>query len=335
MTTDNQATKTIKNDAVANPSAEQTAEKYATWKPIVIGGVSGILMGAGALYAANAFASNHQTTEEADGTQALRVADSHDNLSFGDAFDEARNQVGAGGVFRWHGRLFNTYTREEWDAMSAGEKDAFAERVKPEIRPDDVNTNDMADHHKPANVHQTVAEDTDNPAEAVAESHETANYARDSYTHTVTETTVKSHETSGNSPRHHTQTSSHHTTNDDDVQLVSTGKVDMGNGYYADAAEYRMNGEDVVVIDVDNDDQWDIAYADLNHDNQISADEVFNLHTGETLAQYKAHQDDPLYTTSDEQTAETTDQGFQEADDVQDVDSSDYADTDGLETALI
>lgn len=310
MTTDNQATKTIQSDAVMNPVEEQTNEKYSTWKPVVIGGVSGILMGAGALYAMNAMAGSHESVDNAN---ALKVADSHDDLSFGDAFTEARSQVGAGGVFRWHGRIYNTYTREEWDAMDADQKEVFAHQVKPEIGPNDVNANYVAEHHKPANVHQAVAEDTDAPAEAAVESSETASHSQQYYG----------------------QTNNHQSTNDDDVQLVSTGKIDMGNGYYADAAKYRMDGEDVVVIDVDNDDQWDIAIADINHDNHITDNEVLNLHTGETYAQHTAQQDVPVYTTSDEQTAETTDQGFQEADDVQDVDTSDCADIDGLDTALI
>ena len=41
------------------------------------------------------------------------------------AFSSARQEVGAGGVFVWKGQLYNTYTAEEWEELSADEKDEF------------------------------------------------------------------------------------------------------------------------------------------------------------------------------------------------------------------
>ncbi len=59
----------------------------------------------------------------------IPVAHVDDGLSFAAAFAAAREQVGAGGVFEWHGNLYGTYYAEEWDAMSNGQRSEFMARV--------------------------------------------------------------------------------------------------------------------------------------------------------------------------------------------------------------
>ncbi len=60
----------------------------------------------------------------------LEVADGiTDDMSFAQAFATARAELGAGGVFEWHGNLYNTYTVEEWDSMSHTQQDDFAGNV--------------------------------------------------------------------------------------------------------------------------------------------------------------------------------------------------------------
>ncbi len=49
----------------------------------------------------------------------------YDDLSFANAFASARSEVGAGGVFVWHGKLYNTFYAEEWNGMSAAERADF------------------------------------------------------------------------------------------------------------------------------------------------------------------------------------------------------------------
>lgn len=51
------------------------------------------------------------------------------SMSFNDAFSLAREEVGSGGVFQWNGKLYSTYTKEEWEAMDAGDKLAFQNSV--------------------------------------------------------------------------------------------------------------------------------------------------------------------------------------------------------------
>ncbi len=134
-------------------------EKHQTsmksWQQVTIGGVTGILMGAAGMYAADAFASEQPEQDETNtpttgGTASettshtaangLKVAEGDQNLSFGEAFAAARNEVGAGGVFHWHGNIYNTYIETEWNAMTPDEHAQFAQQVQPEIRPGEGKT---------------------------------------------------------------------------------------------------------------------------------------------------------------------------------------------------
>jgi hypothetical protein len=128
-----------------------------------LGGVSGILMGAGLLYAGQSVAATKTDTPEetadtateeaqqADGANesTLPVAQIHNEMSFGEAFAAARAEVGPGGVFIWHGGIYNTYTADEWNAMTPQQKNDFAHQVNPEVRAHEVPT--------PTDAHPDVA----------------------------------------------------------------------------------------------------------------------------------------------------------------------------------
>ena len=131
---------------------QETKKEGSAWKQVTLGGVSGILMGAGLLYAGQAAAQElgkEETPEEGKTEDVvapepgetshtlengLKVAAVNDDLSFGEAFAQARAEVGPGGVFHWHGGIYNTYSADEWNAMTVEQKHDFAQQVQPEIR---------------------------------------------------------------------------------------------------------------------------------------------------------------------------------------------------------
>jgi hypothetical protein len=129
-------------------------EINSPWKLVTLGGVAGILMGAGSLYGGQMVAKNlesDETTEENFDAQikedGVKVAEVEQDLSFGQAFAAARAEVGPGGVFYWHGGIYNTYYAEEWNSMTHIEKNDFAQRVQPEIRPNELSTPTDANTH--------------------------------------------------------------------------------------------------------------------------------------------------------------------------------------------
>ena len=129
------------------------------WKHVTLSGVTGILMGAGLLYAGQMVAatmpeentmekpedgtaiSEEQSTESPEVENTfLPVAQLHNDLPFGEAFAAARAEVGPGGVFIWHGGIYGTYTADEWDSMTQEQKNDFALKVNPEISVNDIPT---------------------------------------------------------------------------------------------------------------------------------------------------------------------------------------------------
>ncbi|MBR1513179.1 MAG: hypothetical protein IJ622_02675 [Bacteroidales bacterium] len=69
----------------------------------------------------------------------------NDSMSFNQAFAAARQEVGAGGIFVWHGHTYGTYYANEWNAMSPEEHDQYWADV----------------HHTTSNIHYEPTPDPD------------------------------------------------------------------------------------------------------------------------------------------------------------------------------
>ena len=73
-------------------------------------------------------ANNESTGLFDEGLSGTMQAD--DSLSFGEAFANARQQLGASGVFKWHGKLYGTMYKDEWDNLSDGDRQQYAQHVQ-------------------------------------------------------------------------------------------------------------------------------------------------------------------------------------------------------------
>ncbi|GAB3805243.1 hypothetical protein GCM10028819_38150 [Spirosoma humi] len=58
-----------------------------------------------------------------------------DGMSFEQAFTAARQEVGMGGVFSWHGHWYNTFEKEEWSSLSLEQRQEYTENVTGEKLP--------------------------------------------------------------------------------------------------------------------------------------------------------------------------------------------------------
>lgn len=132
--------KTIIEKRPTNNEQRENKKEGNAWKYVTLGGISGILMGAGLMYTGQAVAATEPAPDASEGTTPLPVAQLHNDLSFGEAFAAARAEVGPGGVFLWHGGIYNTYTADEWNAMSQEQKSNFAHQVNPEYHAHEVPT---------------------------------------------------------------------------------------------------------------------------------------------------------------------------------------------------
>ena len=222
------------------------------WKPVTISGMTGILMGAGSMYASQVLATDEMPAVAESSEQPLKEASVEGCKSFREAFEAARAEFGPGAVFRWHGNIYNTYTSEEWNAMSTEEKNQFAQRVKPEVSPSDINTKQIAE------------------AESVDEDVQVASVQEEDH---VAKAQVVAEEPSSTK-----------SDDDDDVRVIGFGDVNLADGRSITVEELEINGQRVAVIDVDKDGVGDFAMSDLNHNNRADEGEVIDLHTGDVVS---------------------------------------------------
>lgn len=235
---------------------QDTKKEGIAWKQVTLGGVSGILMGAGLLYAGQAAAqtlNNEERPEEKPEEKpedvvapeqgetshtlenGLQVAAVNDDMSFGEAFAAARAEVGPGGVFHWHGGIYNTYTADEWNAMSIEQKHDFAQQVKPEISVDQVST------------------PTDDNTHVVVEHHV--------YHHHESQPAPEAHQAAATTEDIQVvdQQTIHNFEQDGDVHIVGYASVD---------------GHLMVGYDTDNDGQADVAIIDVDDNGRPSGQDI-------------------------------------------------------------
>lgn len=215
----------------------------------------GAVIGAGATVASQAVAASvTETTEEPGGkpeaedaaddtaqqpapesedaivatATGVRVAHVSDDMTFAQAFADARAQVGAGGVFEWHGRVYGTYYKDEWDNMTAEQKHEYQASIDYNDVQHDTTTaqhhNDVAQHHtspQSSNVHQSSYEDPDTGDDTIGD--------------------------------------------DVEVQVVQVGQTDLdGNGIPENAAMLDINGQEVLIVDINQDGIADAAFHENN-----------------------------------------------------------------------
>lgn len=209
-------------------------------KKVAIGAGVGIMLGAGTAAAAKHIMDQNEIPEsDVTVENDVNVAhDVNDNMSFQDAFEAARAEVGPGGVFHWHGNTYSTYSESEWNSMSDAERAEFGQRVESEVQNDE---NLHPEQQQTVETHTTVVE-------------------------------------------HHHHTVHHHDDDpivvkpeDPDVELIGVQDQVMEDGSVVTVGAATVNGHNVVVVDVDHDSEFDIAYIDGNGNGHFEDNEVFDI----------------------------------------------------------
>lgn len=253
----------------------ESKKSSGTWKYVTLGGATGVLMGAGLLYggqmAAQALAKEEIPEDIVDEAQSeenvLKVAKTHDEMSFANAFDAARAEVGAGGVFHWHNGLYNTFTQAEWNSMSQQDKQDFAQLVKPEVDASHVSTPTDTDTYV-----VVVIDDTDTEKDVEVEPDvmivdTNGNGVLDADDYLI--------DTSGHVARYGDLTHDHDPYNmplDDGTDMAMKddvsvdGDVIMGSG--------NFGGHFAVGLDTNTDGSMDVAIIDANDNAQLDYEDV-------------------------------------------------------------
>lgn len=259
------------------------SRKIGTGVKIGATAVAGAVAGSAATFGGQAVAANIEETPNVEDANAngnaeavatAPVAQVSDDMSFGQAFAAARQQVGAGGVFTWHGKVYGTYYKEEWDSMTAEEKADFQASV---------------DYNNVPTDHAVPSHDTHHDAQTdVADNHTTTETQETETTNTANEV----HETSTDSA-------------DVDIHVISVEHNVNMNGHDVDVAVIQVDGHNGMLVDIDHDGIVNGAIVDFNDDGQIQQNEVSPDLSGQNIQMpqmsdgdmYMAQNDDmPDYT---------------------------------------
>lgn len=205
----------------------------------------------------------------------------NDGMTFSKAFETARQEVGPGGCFEWRGQVYSTYTKDEWNKMSAEERSDY-------------------ESHFSWNRLDTSGSDIASGSHHHSETHASAPSAQE--------------HTASSAQEHTAHTAVQASDDDDDIEVVSvnhtgtqsegydvTAGVETAETYVpevevlgvahddetgANAAALLVDGHEAVVIDVDGDMVIDYFAVDLNDNGTVDEGELVDVHeAGQSMAE--------------------------------------------------
>ena len=274
-------------EETVNEEQETSQESKLSSRVKKVAGVAGVAaagVAAGVVFTSMASGDNPEPTTQAAHTAVpagnVKVAEVSDDMSFDEAFASARKQVGAGGVFEWRGKLYGTYYKNEWDAMSQADKDQYAANVfgTPQAKVHNDNSQeqpqkDMAedtDAEQNTNV-QKVSDQTDNQ-KVVAEDTDAEQNTNIQKVSDQTDNQQDMVEVgSGEGGRYNIQ------------QVYGATIVTDDDGNPMTMVGAKVNGHNAILCDINQDDKIDAMAIDASDDDQITEDEIIPVPQGSVL----------------------------------------------------
>lgn len=271
-------------------SAKKQSAGKGGWQQVVIGGVSGILLGgAGVFFSSAVSATDDPDAPTATGghtdasvpvsedvnvtVEGLPVATVSDDMSFSEAFAAARAEVGAGGVFEWHGGVYGTYYAEEWNSMTSEEQQAFGSHIS--YNGSSSSHSQQAEGHIAQN--QTSHTATQHEGEGETSEEESGEEDGGQQQQEIADNTTHGGG-SQNTDTQNTGTDTQDSGDDDgEVQVLGVSEVTLENGSAVTVGQLTVDGQEVLVVDVDQDGTFDLLAMDVNQDGEITSEEMVDI----------------------------------------------------------
>ena len=253
---------------------------------LLIGGISTLFMG---MKQADAEPDEAEAKEESTDQEmnqvdlvddTLQAAEtSNEDLSFNEAFEAARAEVGPGGVFTWHGNLYGTYTMEEWDNLSSDEKAEYASRIHWDNV--DSSESDVAEFAPETTTADEVSPEEVTVVEITADDEEEDDIEVVSVQHDD-EVVVDEYQ---GEPIVADEDNVNVTT-EDEVEVVegeAEAEVEILGVVHDDATGANIGGmsiggEEAILVDMDGDMAFDYMGVDTNGNGVIEAEELVDIH---------------------------------------------------------
>lgn len=236
------------------------AKKSGAWKSVLVGGVPGIIFGVagtlateGVAAAADAEENEELQDETTGGGGSASVHDVapvaegvNDDMSFSEAFAAARAEVGPGGVFSWHGQVYGTYYKPEWDAMSDEQRHDYSHSVaQAQVHPEP---------YTPQQSDPPIIEDNAD-TDDIGNQHE-ASYSNEDSDNVVNDDSAAEPEL--------------------EVEIIGVTQVEDENGDLHDLGVGTVDGHDAAFLDLEGDGEVDTVIIDENDNGEVDIDEVYD-----------------------------------------------------------
>lgn len=255
-TADNGSYSDKNNAGVDNHMASKSSGK-SVWGKVAAGAGVGIVLGAVTTVLSSSSEpveaqQEIQHPEWTDG-EVLVATSVNDDMSFTDAFNAAREEVGSGGVFEWHGYIYSTFTDEEWNSMSEAEREEYGSHFNWTPEESDDVTASVASDVDADDVELTVDGPADEP------------YAQED---------VADVEPAGDDDPYLMDAS--------DVVDIEGPEVEVLGVIHDDESGANIGGmlvgdQQVVLVDVDNDQAFDVMVTDVDNNGTITDNEVIDI----------------------------------------------------------
>ena len=275
------------------PVENKKVNKNNTWKPVVIGGVSGIAFG-GVATAAVAATTNHTSEDAENGETTLTgvsgsahvdgsvpVAQVSDDISFSEAFHAAHEQVGPGGVFVWHGQVYSTFTEDEWNSMTPAEQAEFGNHVHVQYdEPSHASAQPVAQSAHAVEVVSEPSTNTGTHAEQVANAE----------TQEPQVTVAQQPTNTGNVPEGGEDVIGGVSPVEPEVEVLAYETISNEDGNQMDLAVVSVGGQEMGIYDVNQDGTADLMAIDANNNQQIEENEIHDI-SSENISMQALHDD--------------------------------------------
>lgn len=196
----------------------------------------------------------------------------NDDMSFTEAFNTARTEVGPGGAFEWHGNIYHTYNKTEWDNMSAEDKEAFGQHFSwtgsttaqnDEVEVVDVHTTDHTAGHATAQTETAQAQPASQGPQGDEPNYITGNQ--------------------GPQPQPVASNEPHTVSEESEVQILGVSHDDE-TGYTF--AQLSVDNHDAIMVDINGDHEFDVLAVDFNDNGKLDDNEYADISGGHITEGY-------------------------------------------------
>lgn len=200
----------------------------------------------------------------------------NDDMSFTEAFNTARTEVGPGGAFEWHGNIYHTYNKAEWDNMSDDDKAAFGQHFSwtgsATAQNDEVEVvNAHTAHHTTGHTagHATAQTETAQ-VQPVAQGPQgdEPNYITGNQ---------------GPQPQPVASNEPHTVSEESEVQILGVSHDDE-TGYTF--AQLSVDNHDAIMVDINGDHEFDVLAVDFNDNGKLDDNEYADISGGHITEGY-------------------------------------------------